>query len=271
MVRDALARREGISAEEDRDRSDILDRVDAASAWLEKTEGLGARDDDDDARPPMVVVQRCGVLGRPPTGKPGIEAMMQSVAPGCVGDGDVVFERFGDGIVGVRGGAEGDDACAVCRERVVVVGDGGGEGGAFYTLVPIRPRRRGGRRSLRTLPGASLRPPLAFNPRPRRLSTPPDAFQLHPGGEEAKTKGSEEGETKTPGPSDADAMGLPCRHVFHRGCLAPWFATCDAKGVPLSCPECRQRLPLTGEVGPARVLFPHWSPYDRVRVVNVIP
>jgi hypothetical protein len=52
--------------------------------------------------------------------------------------------------------------------------------GAFYTLVPIRPRWRGERRSLRTLPGASLRPPLAFNPRPPCLSTPPDAFQLHP-------------------------------------------------------------------------------------------
>ena len=26
----------------------------------------------------------------------------------------------------------------------------------------------------------SLRPPLAFNPRLRRLSTPPDAFELHP-------------------------------------------------------------------------------------------
>ena len=26
----------------------------------------------------------------------------------------------------------------------------------------------------------SLRPPLAFNPRPRRLSTPPDAYELHP-------------------------------------------------------------------------------------------
>jgi hypothetical protein len=52
--------------------------------------------------------------------------------------------------------------------------------GAFYTLVPIRPRWRGERRSLRTLPGVSLRPPLAFNPRPRRLSTPTDAFQLHP-------------------------------------------------------------------------------------------
>ena len=54
------------------------------------------------------------------------------------------------------------------------------DGGAFYTLVPIRPRRRGERRSLRTFAGASLRPPLAFNPRARCLSTPTDAFQLHP-------------------------------------------------------------------------------------------
>ncbi|EEH58741.1 uncharacterized protein MICPUCDRAFT_61934 [Micromonas pusilla CCMP1545] len=52
--------------------------------------------------------------------------------------------------------------------------------GASHTLVPIRPRSRGERRFLRTFAGASLRPPLAFNPRPRRLSTPSDAFQLHP-------------------------------------------------------------------------------------------
>ena len=52
--------------------------------------------------------------------------------------------------------------------------------GAFYTLVPIRPRRRCGRRSLRTFPSVSLRPPLAFNTRPRRLSTPTDAFELPP-------------------------------------------------------------------------------------------
>ena len=52
--------------------------------------------------------------------------------------------------------------------------------GAFYTLVPIRPRSRGERRSLRTFPGVSLRSSLAFNPRPRRLSTPPDAFELNP-------------------------------------------------------------------------------------------
>jgi hypothetical protein len=30
------------------------------------------------------------------------------------------------------------------------------------------------------LPGVSLRPHHGFNPRPRRLSTPTDAFQLHP-------------------------------------------------------------------------------------------
>jgi dsDNA-specific endonuclease/ATPase MutS2 len=52
--------------------------------------------------------------------------------------------------------------------------------GASHTLVPIRPRWRGERRSLRTLPVVSLRPPPAFNPRPRRLSTPTDAFELHP-------------------------------------------------------------------------------------------
>jgi hypothetical protein len=56
----------------------------------------------------------------------------------------------------------------------------GGDAEVRSTLVSIRPRWRGERRSLRTFPGASLRPPLAFNPRPRRLSTPTDAFQLHP-------------------------------------------------------------------------------------------
>jgi hypothetical protein len=42
----------------------------------------------------------------------------------------------------------------------------------LLTLVPIRPRSRGERQSLRTFPGVSLRPLLAFNPRPRHLSTP---------------------------------------------------------------------------------------------------
>jgi len=60
--------------------------------------------------------------------------------------------------------------------------------GAFYKLVPIRLRWRGGRRSLRTFPGASLRPHLAFNPRPRRLSTSTDAFQLHSDGTKTWTR-----------------------------------------------------------------------------------
>jgi hypothetical protein len=51
----------------------------------------------------------------------------------------------------------------------------------LLTLVPIRPRSRGARRSLRSFARVSLRPPLAFNPdTPRRLSTPSDAFELHP-------------------------------------------------------------------------------------------
>ena len=45
---------------------------------------------------------------------------------------------------------------------------------SVITLVLIRPRSRGERRFLRTFPGVSLRPgSLAFNARPRRLSTPP--------------------------------------------------------------------------------------------------
>jgi hypothetical protein len=67
---------------------------------------------------------------------------MQQVAPGCVGDGSVVFECFGDGLVGA-GGADGDD-CAVCMQTI------------------------------------------------------------------------EEG-------CGPEAMGLPCRHLFHRACLEPWW------------------------------------------------
>ena len=54
----------------------------------------------------------------------------------------------------------------VCTLNILV------KSGAFcVALVPIRPRRRGERRSLRTFPGVSLRPPLAFNTH-RRASTP---------------------------------------------------------------------------------------------------
>jgi hypothetical protein len=64
--------------------------------------------------------------------------------------------------------------------KIIAGDDGRAAGVEVFALVPIRPRSRGGRRSLRTFPGVSLRPSLGFNPRPRRLSTPTDAFELHP-------------------------------------------------------------------------------------------
>jgi len=79
-----------------------------------------------------------------------------------------------------RRDGRGGDGAREARQRVRGRRRLGRVSGAFYTLVPIRPRRRGGRRSLRTFAVVSLRPPLGFNTRPRRLSTPPDAFQLHP-------------------------------------------------------------------------------------------
>ena len=93
--------------------------------------------------------------------------------------------------------------------------------GAFYTLVPIRPRWRGERRSLRNLPVVSLRPAIAFNPRPRRLSTPTDAFQRHrfshsQRGEPRRGRG---GQSDAPGALHA-AVGASGRrrrvqHVLH--------------------------------------------------------
>ena len=87
-----------------------------------------------------------------------------------------------------RGGASsvvaltGERAEAASREKPLDASLPRRISGAFYiTLVPIRPRSRGERRSLRISPGVSLRPPHGFNPRPRCLSTPPsDAFELHP-------------------------------------------------------------------------------------------
>ena len=76
----------------------------------------------------------------------------------------------------------------------------------LITLVPIRPRRRGERRSLRAFAVVSLRTPVAFNPHPRRLSTPTDAFQLHP---------------------DVRSYGTTLR-ATSGGCTKPSFARTDA-------------------------------------------
>jgi hypothetical protein len=75
------------------------------------------------------------------------------------------------------------------------------------------------------LPGVSLRPgSLAFNPRPRRLSTPTDAFQLHPdvrsyGTTLTRRPGtpSPRSETST-GSRRASAAPRACSRISSRGC-----------------------------------------------------
>ena len=71
-----------------------------------------------------------------------------------------------------RCGADARDYLRVQRHLLVALAVVSGASRAL--VLPIRPRRRGERRSLRTFPGVSLRPgSLAFNPdTPRRLSTP---------------------------------------------------------------------------------------------------
>ena len=161
--------------------------------------------------------------------------------------------------------------------------------GAFYTLVPIRPRRRGERRSLRTLPVVSLRPgSLAFNPHPRRLSTPTDAFQLHPG---FRSKGGPRGSRRRfrggdgggGAPRGAVARTADVADVAHR--RGRGRSTSRREGLSWGrLREARvERRVDTGQRRHSRrrdegffatrgvrcVL--HWSPYDRVRVVNADP
>jgi hypothetical protein len=98
-------------------------------------------------------------------------------APAVAADGDAV--EFKVTTAAHHDGGFRTNAVTLVANDALSVGGAAPEVRSGYT-GPIRPRRRGERRSLRTLPGASLRSSLAFNPRPRRLSTPPDAFQLHP-------------------------------------------------------------------------------------------
>ena len=156
-----------------------------------------------------------------------------------------------------------------------------GPSGAFYTLVPIRPRRRGERRSLRTLPGASLRPgSLGFNPRPRRLSTPTDAFQLHPDIRSYRTTliASDDGRATTTrkarrrasrsAPTTPRVPRAYLRLVRRRGGVHA-ARVLPLRGVPRR-EGVRGRRRDRGGVD-AEVCSIHWSPYDSVRVVNADP
>ena len=86
-----------------------------------------------------------------------LPVVMTTVVPGATGTSSTRFEKEAP-------------AAAVL---VQPAGPGSLRRVLLFTLVPIRPRRRGERRSLRTFAIFSLRPHLVgFNPRPRRLSTP---------------------------------------------------------------------------------------------------
>jgi hypothetical protein len=151
--------------------------------------------------------------------------------------------------------------------------DGGEErvsSGAFYTLVPIRPRWRGERRSLRTFsPGASLRPPPAFNSdTPRRLSTPlltpmnstPTSLCMErPSVEDA---GKVEGVYRARVGPSTPTLGASLPQA-----VKDWEEL--ASIVRVAGDDCRFVVGWDRVRGGARSI--HWSPYDRVRVVNADP
>ena len=145
------------------------------------------------------------------------------------------------------------------------------------TLVPIRPRRRGERRSLRTFPGASLRPgSIAFNPRPRCLSTPTDAFQLHP---DFTSYGMALKAMAGLGPYAPVLPNPTVGLLDFLGINDPWMrrladlecyllSGVDASGTVAA--EFAAVFGASDDLKQSEVRSIHWSPYDRVGVVNAV-
>ena len=171
----------------------------------------------------------------------------------------------------------------------------------YFTLVPVRPRRRGERRSLRTFsPGASLRPPLAFNPdTPRRLSTPlltpfnstPTFARMDPrpsddakrgavrgqDGAAKKTQRTEITACSTPSPVALLYGTLTAEHYEDSISQDPRIDELRRKTVVTENPQYSADYadPDRRSVANAvqvhfRVRSIHWSPYDRVGVVNAV-
>ena len=144
-----------------------------------------------------------------------------------------------------------------------------------------RPRSRGARRSLRTSfsPGVSLRPSLAFDPdTPRCLSTPSDAFELRP--DVALNDGTTQ--TSVSWHSDSSLQDVSTVAVYHQtddddDSWAVALKTLDgvtpAMRTPLRSREMYYMLRDFNahhhHAGARRSI--HWSPYDRVGVVNADP
>jgi quinol monooxygenase YgiN len=182
----------------------------------------------------------------------------------------------------------GDDAKFVLVE-IYDSPEGGASSTRPSTLVPIRPRSRGERRSLRTLsPGVSLRPgSLAFNARPRRLSSPlltptnstPTFVALTLTSVAAHKETAHYARWRD---DVADAMAVP-RRAGKYVPVYPWRglwgsgAAARRKASARSTPEEASFLKPRRDDGAsdenedeARSIS-HWSPYDRVRVVNADP
>ena len=110
----------------------------------------------------------------------------------------------------------------------------------FYTLVPIRPRSRGERRSLRTLPGG-----VPFASARVLLSSPRERFPL-----DARPPCLTDRDSPRPNRSNRqvhESVEVGTRAVLRRG------------GRVVDATRGRQ------------VRSIHWSPYDRVGVVNADP
>jgi THO complex subunit 5 len=140
--------------------------------------------------------------------------------------GEIRDKREGDDDDGGDADADADADAGGGRakkraKRGASDGGGGGKGAFYLTLVPIRPRRRGERRSLRTFPGASLRPgSLAHNPDTHRCrSTPTDAIQLHPGRTSGTGGGDDANETYAQHPLvvvlDVDGVSFVFRYLMN--------------------------------------------------------
>ena len=139
------------------------------------------RGDRHAAVPLLTRAMAAGAADRATTSVVAVDASLGALEPRAV---IRLAETYGldfDDVVDAL--APGGATAADVRELMNAYVDALFEAGRRVLLapVPIRPRWRGERRSLRTFfAGVHIRPPLAFNTRLRYLSTPTDAFELHP-------------------------------------------------------------------------------------------
>ncbi len=153
----------------------------------------------------------------------------------------------------------------------------------LITLVPIRPRSRGERRFLRTSnPGVSLRPPLAafidrstlrhlstplltpFDATPRpATSTPPPQLE---GGSPARVRAARA--LVDAGVAVMGHVGLTPQSISVLGGFRPQGRSHDEAA---DIVERALALQDAGCFSGAFCSISHWSPYDRVRVVNADP